>query len=67
VQIHAVIGGSDVIIAAVPITGLTLLNITTPIIDFAAGDYLYVIIFTGSNRTLSFAARYSPEFSIAKL
>jgi hypothetical protein len=67
VQIHGVFGGSDLIVAAVPITGLTLLNITTPIIDFAAGDYLYVVIFTGSNRTLSFAARYSPEFSIAKL
>jgi hypothetical protein len=67
VQIHAVIGGSDVIVAAVPITGLTLLNITTPILDLAAADYLYVIIFTGSNRTLSFASRYSPEFSIAKV
>jgi hypothetical protein len=67
VQIHGVFGGSDLIVAAVPITGLTLLNITTPIIDFAAGDYLYVVIFTGSNRTLSFASRYSPEFSVAKL
>jgi hypothetical protein len=67
VQIHGVFGGSDLIVAAVPITGLTLLNVTTPIIDFAAGDYLYVVIFTGSNRTLSFASRYSPEFSIAKL